>query len=230
MTPLMRGAAEVLVISMFLVTACTPAIAGGKVGVYGIYMEPRAAGSDNFSDPGWGFGVHAVAPLKQVHNLLAGVVGFEFVNLMSETHSFWDPYLGVPVDQTTSQDYFRLYLGPSFGPHGPGFFRPHAGTNVALVVYDISTHLAIDDPDQPYGRDTASRTEAAFGWDLNGGVDLNIANRFPVDVGVRYLKSFNVPQQLGTGAVTVYPQYFQFYIGVGMSFRELDKQTTDEGN
>lgn len=227
MTPLKRSAAGVLVISMILAATCGPAIAGGKLGIYGIYMEPRSGDSEKFSDPGWGFGMHAVAPLKQVHNLLAGVAGFEVVNLMSETHGFWDPYLGVPVDQTTSQNFYRLYVGPSIGPHGPGFFRPHAGTNVALVVYDISTHAEIDDPDQPYSKDLSSRTEAAFGWDLNGGVDLNIANRFPVDIGVRYLKSFNVPQQLGTGAVTVYPQYFQFYIGVGMSFREIDKQTVE---
>lgn len=227
MTRLGRGGAGVLAVLMILVTACRPAIAGGKVGVYGIYMEPRLADSGDFSDPGWGFGLHAVAPFKQVHNLLAGVAGFEIVNLMSETHSFWDPYLGAPVDQTTSQNFYRLYLGPSIGPHGPGFFRPHAGTNVALVVYDISTHVEIGDPVQPYSTELSSRTEAAFGWDLNGGVDLNIANRFPVDVGVRYLKSFNVPQQLGSSAVTVYPQYFQFYIGVGMSFREIDKQTAE---
>jgi len=39
---------------------------------------------------------------------------------------------------------------------------------------------------------------------------------------VRYLKSFHVPQQLGSNAVTVYPKYFQFYLGIGMSFSALD--------
>jgi len=228
MTPIMKCAAGVLATLSFLLTTSEPAYSGGKAGVYGIYMEPRSSDSKDFSDPGWGVGFHVVTPLEQVHNLLAGVAGLEFVNLMSETHTFYDPYIAAQVDQTTSQDYYRLYVGPSIGPHGPGFLRPYAGTNIALVVYNINTHAEIADPDQPYSNTVSSRTEAAFGWDVNGGVDLNIKNRFPVDIGVRYLKSFNVPQQLGTNAVTVYPKYFQFYIGIGLSFGEIGKESENQ--
>jgi hypothetical protein len=31
-------------------------------------------------------------------------------------------------------------------------------------------------------------------------------------------KSFNVPQQLGDGAVKIHPSYFQIYAGLGLNF------------
>ncbi len=57
-----------------------------------------------------------------------------------------------------------------------------------------------------------------FGYDITLGVDLNFSNRIALDGGVKYLKSFSVPQQLGEGSVRVHPEYFQIYIGVGASF------------
>ena len=57
-----------------------------------------------------------------------------------------------------------------------------------------------------------------FGYDLNAGPDLNLANSFPVEIGFRYLQSFQVPQQLGQGAVSISPSYYQGYLAVGMGF------------
>ena len=63
-----------------------------------------------------------------------------------------------------------------------------------------------------------SRTKGAFGYDLNAGLDLNIANVVPVEVGIRLLQSFQVPQQLGQGAVSISPSYYQGYVAVGIGF------------
>jgi hypothetical protein len=204
---------------LIVVSAAPAADAGGKLCAYGVYMKPQWSDAEDFSDPGWGGGMQAVAPLPQLHNLLAVVVGGEIVNLMTEERFFYDPYLQMDLQQSTSQNYYRVYLGPRIGPHGRGFFRPHAGTNLALVVYDISTDVVIpaDYPEPEIRRTVRSRTEAALGWDITAGIDLNFDNKLAVDGGVRYLKSFNVPQQLGPEAVTVYPQYFQIYLSIGIS-------------
>jgi hypothetical protein len=60
-----------------------------------------------------------------------------------------------------------------------------------------------------------------FGSDITLGLDLNFSNGIALDGGVKYIKSFSVPQQLGEGSVYIYPQYFQIYIGVGASFDML---------
>ena len=59
--------------------------AGGKVGIYGIHMVPRGYDAKDFSRPGYGLGIHVVAPLPQLSNLFAGTAGFEVINLLSET-------------------------------------------------------------------------------------------------------------------------------------------------
>ena len=42
--------------------------------------------------------------------------------------------------------------------------------------------------------------------------------RWFVEGGTRFAKSFNVPQQLGGGAVTIHPGYVQIYVGLGANF------------
>src|SRR5262249_49916177 len=90
--------------------------------------------------------------------------------------------------------------------------------NLAFVWYGISTTVEIpndQDPSNPTTRTIESRNKAAFGYDLNASVDLNFANKFPVEIGVRHVQSFNVPQPLGEGSVQVSPSYLQFSLGVG---------------
>jgi hypothetical protein len=43
-----------------------------------------------------------------------------------------------------------------------------------------------------------------------------------VDIGVRYLKSWSVPQPLPHEVVTVHPEYFQVYLGLGFNFEGKD--------
>lgn len=208
----------------------TPALADGKLQIYLLRMEPTNTDAKDFSRECWGGGVNAVFPVPAVHNLFAGVAGVDVANMLSETIEFRDYLTGLRVEQQTSQTYVRIYLGGRVGPHGSGFVRPHLGTNLAVVMYSIGTDVVIpDDTDRQneIRQNLRDESEAVFGWDFTAGCDFNIVNRFPIEAGVRFMKSFNVPQQLGAGAVSVEPAYVQLYLGVGMSFRAMKEAGKD---
>lgn len=224
-----------LTAAFFVCTLCvllaTPGHAEGKVGIYGVYMTPYGSDARDYTRAGWGGGLQAVFPLEQLNNMWAFGGGFEIVNLMSENKTFIDPRTRLRTEQQTSQNYYRLYLGAEIGPHGNGFLRPHAGVNVAGILYSISTDLVV--PDDYIGgneirQSTGSNTKVVFGYDLTLGMDLNFST-FVIDGGVKYLKTFSLPQQLGEGSVTVHPQYFQIYLGVGMPFSVLEGLGKHEG-
>ncbi len=195
--------------------------AGGKLGIYGIRMTPYGAAARDYARPGWGGGIHAVVPLESMANLVAFDGGLEIVNLLSATKFFQDRLTGLRTEQQTSQNYFRLFVGGEIGGHGNGFIRPHGGIHLALVHYRIDTDVVIPDD---FDRENEIRQElqeegrTIFGYDMTLGVDLNFSNTWTIDGGVRYVKSFSLPQQLGDGSVTVHPDYFQIYLGVGISF------------
>lgn len=210
----------ILILIIFISIIHSGAIAGGKIGAYGIYMVPRGEDAENYSRPGWGFGFHIVVPVPQLANILAGTVGLEFINLLDKTVPLRDRTTGLLIDQNTNQNYFRLYLGAQVGGHGNGFFRPHAGMNIAMVVYGISTDLIV--PDSYTGEEIVqnvrNESHVVAGYDITLGIDLNFSNKFAIDGGVRYLKSFSVPQQLGEDSEKIHPQYFQIYLGIGLGF------------
>ena len=114
----------ILILIVFISFGLSDAIAGGKVGIYGIYMIPKGEDAENFSRPGFGFGFHVVVPIPQLANILAGTAGFEVINLLDKTIGFRDRYTGLLVDQNTNQNYYRLLIGAQVGGHGNGFFRP----------------------------------------------------------------------------------------------------------
>jgi hypothetical protein len=197
------------------------ATAEGRVTVYGLRLEPTGQDAKAFSRANWGGGINAVFPVPQLGNLVAGAIGFDATVLLSEKTVTQDALTLLRVEQQTSQDYARLYLGPEFGPHGHGFFRPHVGADVAIVFYGISTDVVVPDD---YNRENEIRQSlrderrVATGYDVNLGVDLNFMDKVVVDGGVKFIKSFNVPQQLGAGSVTIHPGYFQVYLGIGVPF------------
>ena len=195
--------------------------AGLSVSFHGIHMDPSGKDAQDFSSPAFGGGLHTSFSVPQLGNLVAGALGFELVNMLSETHEFQDPQTGLRVEQQTHQDYFRFYLGPEFGPRQSGFFRPHVGAHIALVRYGISTDVVVPDDtnrENEIRQNLRSEHRTVFGYDLNAGTDLNFGAWF-VEGGTRFSKSFNVPQQLGGGAVTIHPGYIQIYAGVGLNFR-----------
>jgi opacity protein-like surface antigen len=194
--------------------------AEGRVGLYGIRMVPSGGDAESFSRPGWGAGIQSVVAMPGAAKMFAGVLGLEFVNLLSETIETYDPQTLLRIEQQTSQNYFRLYAGPEFGPHGFGTFRPHVGVNIAAVVYGISTDIVVPDDydrEREIRQNLRDQHEFAFGYDITAGLDINPWNTVTIDVGARFLKSFNVPQQLGPGSVTIHPGYVQTYLGIGVS-------------
>ena len=203
-----------------------PAHAAGKVTLYLTRMDPSDVDARRFSRTSWGGGIAGVLPVPALHNLLAVTSGVEMANMLSHSTSVYDPVIREDLKQTTSQTYGRFFVGGRIGPHGSGFVRPHLGANVALVWYGISTSIELpnsDDPSSPNTKTLDSNYKMAFGYDVNAGLDLNIANRLPVEIGLRHLQSLNVPQALGEGAVSVSPSYFQYYLGVGLSLEVFSK-------
>jgi len=203
------------------VTYPTTAGAGFRVSAYGIHMDPSGRDAQDFSRASYGGGIHASMPVPRLGHILSGAVGVELVNMLSETHEFQDSKTLLRVEQQTSQSYFRLFLGPEFGPSGNGFFRPHVGAHVAFVNYGISTDVVVpDDSDREkeIRQNLNSENRPVFGYDLDAGTDLNFGSWF-IEGGTRFSKSFGVPQQLGAGAVTIHPGYLQIYFGVGANLR-----------
>jgi opacity protein-like surface antigen len=222
-----------LIILVMIVTALSGsiALAGGKVGIYVMHMSPNGSEAENYSAPGWGFGFHAIVPVPQVHNFLAGHIGGEYVNLLRETTEFRDRITQLRIEQQTEQDYFRLYLGGRVGGHGNGFIRPFAGLNFAVVYYSIRTDVVVPDDDDRENeiRQHLRRKEHwVAGYDFSLGADLNFSNTIAIEGGVRYLKSLSLPQQLAEDAVKISPEYFQIYIGAGVSFSWIKKISSEE--
>ena len=202
-----------------------PAFAEGRIVVAGLRMDPTDADARNYSRPGWGGMVEVVAPLPVPARVVAGVFGVDIVNLMSKTVKFREASTGLRIEQQTSQNYMRVYLGGQLGSHSRGLLRPYAGADVAVVLYDISTDVVVPDDrnrENEIRQNLRDENRAAFGWDANAGIDFNF-DRFSIDAGVRVLHSYGVPQQLGAGAVTIQPGYVQYKLGVGVPFHALTK-------
>lgn len=213
-----------LLLALMALAGAGPASAGAKLEVYGLRMVPTDVDSREYSRPGWGGGVQGVVPMPGTATLLAGVVGVEIVNLLSTTKVFQDELTGLRVEQQTSQNYGRLFVGAQMGSHGSGVLRPYGGLNVALVWYGIGTDAVVpddDDRENEIRQSLGSRDEVAFGWDANAGVDLNFSDRWGIDVGTRWLHAYGVPQQLGAGAVTIEPGYVQLKVGVVVGARSF---------
>ena len=215
---------SVMVLAALVAALPTPASADFKITGYGIHMDPSSQDARDFSHPSYGGGVHAVFPSPFLAGLFGASVGLEGVSFKNETHEFRDPTTGLRVEQQTSQDMFRVYVGPEFGPHGFGFLRPHAAVHLSGAYYSISTDVVVPDDynrQQEIRQVLREKHEGSLGYDFTAGTDLNFG-RFVVEGGAKLVKSFNVPQQLGADAVKIHPAYIQIYIGLGINVRPSD--------
>ncbi|MEQ1833127.1 MAG: hypothetical protein ABL977_08720 [Candidatus Eisenbacteria bacterium] len=186
---------------------------------YGVRMDPSDVNARDFARPGWGGGVDLSWPLPGSQGLLSGIAGIEAVSLLSKVKKFQDPLTLLRIEQHTDQMYGRLFVGGELGPHGNGFLEPYANLAVALVFYGISSSVVIPDDsnrENDINQHLGDENEVAFGWSAGTGVNLNFG-RWGIDGGVRYLKQYGVPQQLGDGAVTVQPSYLQYRVGVSFA-------------
>jgi hypothetical protein len=203
-----------------------------KIVLYGLRLVPSGSDAEDYSRAGWGGGVRLTATIGPLARIGALGLGFEIVNLMSRTLTFRDPRTQLRVEQQTSQNLIRFSLGPEIGAHGQGFFRPHAGADLALSIYDINTDVVIPndaDPQNEIRQNLNSDGDTSLGGDLYLGADLNYKG-VVLDGGVRFLKTFGVPQQLGLGAERIHPAYFQIYLGIGADFSTGAQRWTAGGD
>jgi hypothetical protein len=218
-----RGASGFPLLVLLLAVAwARPETARAQLNVsfQGIHMDPADRDARDFTHASFGGGLRARISMFHLSPIIAAGAGIEMVNMLSETHTFQDRQTGLVVEQQTSQDYLRLYLGPEIGPRGPGFFRPHVAVHIAFVSHVISTDVVVPDDvnrENEIRQNLRSASQSAFGYDLDAGSDLNFGKWF-VEGGGRFAKSFNVPQQLGDGAVSIHPGYIQIYLGIGVNF------------
>ena len=206
---------------MLCLTAGPVFAAMPRLGLYGSVMVPSDDQARQYSENSLGAGLDVSWPLTGTEGMISGIGGFEWTNLNYQVTEFRDPYTGLRVEQVTDQSYMRFFLGGEIGPHGNGFFQPYANLAVALVHYYSNTNVVIPndaDPENPLVQDVTEQYEFAFGWSGGGGVNLNFG-RWGLDGGVRFLKQYGVPQQLGTGSVTVHPAYIQTRIGLSIPIR-----------
>ena len=220
----MRPIRSALPMLTALLCLAAPAFADGKFEIYGLRLDPVDQDARQYSRPGFGGGLQIVGPVPVMAKLIAGVGGFELVNLLTGKKVFIDPQTGLRVEQQTAQNYARLFAGGQVGSHSSGFVRPYAGLNVALVWYGINTDVVV--PNDANREDEIRQTlrdedKFAFGWDANTGIDFNFRDRWSIDTSVRYLHSYGVPQQLGGGAVTIQPSYVQYKLGLGIGFAAI---------
>jgi hypothetical protein len=220
---LFRGRGRMVPVLLLVCITTMDLQAKSKLGIYGIYMIPRGVDAETYSRAGVGIGVNFIFPLKATNSLLAGVIGFDWVNLLSENIKVKDNF-GLNVEQRTTQDYYRIYLGARFGPHGHGFFRPHADLDLAYNFYGIYTDLVVpneEEPEHPVTQNLSTESHAVFGYDVVMGLDLNLSENVSIDIGAKYLESLALPQQLGGKSVTIYPRYLQIYLEVAVSLSSL---------
>ena len=210
------GRKKSLVALSLLVLFAAPALAAKpRLGLYVNRLDPADREARDFARPGWGGGLDVSWPIDGTAGMLSAIGGIEGSSLLSNVKEFRDGLTGLRVEQHTDQFYGRLFLGGELGPHGNGFLEPYANLAIAVVFYGINTHVEIPDDfdrENSINQVLSEQNEAAFGWSAGTGLHLNFG-RWGIDGGVRFLKQYGVPQQLGDGAVTIQPSYIQTRLG-----------------
>ena len=189
--------------------------------VYGSLLTPQDRAARDYSRPGYGLGIDLSWPVHGTEGMLSAIVGIEGNNLMAQQVNLQDRLTGLRVEQHTDQSYGRLFVGSELGPHGNGTVQPYGNLALAIIMYGISTSVVVPDDfdrEKDINQVLRSRTEFAFGWSAGTGVNLNFGG-WGLDGGVRFMKQYGVPQQLGDGAVTVQPAYVQYRLGVSIPMR-----------
>ncbi len=184
-------------------------------GAYGIWLEPRGKDAELYSKGSLGFGLNFIAAPRKFGKFFAANAGFEYVEMKRQDIRIKDKDTGFTWEQQTRQIYRRFYLGGFVGHQGHGFLRPHAGANIALLYYSIYTDAVVEDLFEEDQKENVSHEgRFGFGYDVTLGLEFNFKNSVFTDLGVRYLQSLSIPQQLGADSEFVHPQYLQFYFGV----------------
>ena len=226
----LRALAPLLLALLALPAAAAPApalggdpgqSAGGyrptpRVSVYAMRMDAGAPLERGAWNSGYGGGADVSWPIPRSQGLLALIGGAEVSSLYSGVRTVADTSSGDRAEHHMDQLYGRLFVGGELGPHGDGTLEPYANVALSMIAYGY-----FDDVQLTTGGGSSelliAQHELGVGWSAGAGVNLNF-RRFGVTGGVRYLRHFGTPIQLGNGTVPIQLAYMQYRIGVTAPF------------
>lgn len=221
-------------LSILLVVFLLSALGGdimaqGKYSLHVARLLPHKNATVRSEKPNWGAGLEVVLPLTRTSIFPAANFGLEYFNCYSRNESVSDPYYG-GADIPTSQGVYRIYSGGRIGVNGNGILRLFIGGNFALAVSRIHTAYVIyliygEGIRVPERENLYSQTKTSFGYDLNAGCELLLADTFIFESGMRYIRLFDAPIQLDdVRAIPIASDYFQIYLSVGAFFHKTQNQ------
>ena len=212
----MRSCTRVLPALLLALLALPAAAATPRVSVYALRMDPGAPLKRGVWNSGYGGGAEVSWPIPRSEGLLALTGGAEVSSLLSGVSTVVDTATGVRFEHHMDQLYGRFFLGGELGPHGEGTVQPYVNLALSTIVYGYFDDVNVNAGG--HSREVvACQHEVGVGWSAGAGVNLDF-RRFGVMGGVRYLRQFGTPQQLGDGAVRIEPAYMQYRIGVTLPF------------
>ncbi len=180
------------------------------------YMEPGNSDARDFSKGNFGLSGEIEFHFVGIPNWVSWAAGLDYIDMLNDRTTYKNA-VGMRVVQETNQDYIRLWFGPRLRSHANVFFRPYVGIHGALIYSTIETDLIVPD-DFDSDNETRQRLSAdsdlLFGYGATAGVEMRFSRERSLDLGVKRLETFGVPQQLSYGAVTIHPSYNLYYIGV----------------
>lgn len=196
----------------------------GRLALYGTHLS-STGDVDEFTDGAWGGGLAVMAVIPGAGNLLGVDLGVEAARFEKTTIVYQPTPFDFRRELTNSQDLFRLFLGLQVGPHGHGFLQPYAAVHGTLVNHSINTTLTEPDDVNPDLTHTQTSGEGDWGtgYDLTLGTNLNFWDRFGIQGGVRYLRTFGLNEPLGDEAKTIDPEYVEVFLGASITFDYLDR-------
>ncbi len=190
------------------------------------YMEPGNSDARDFSKGNFGISGELEFHFVGIPDPISWAVGLDMIDMLSERTTYYEGS-GLKVVQETNQEYNRLWFGPRLKSHSSAFFRPYIGIHGALIYNVIETNLVVPDDNDPNNetrQKLASDSELFFGYDVSAGLEMKVSKEWSLDLGMKRLETFGVPQQLSFGDVTVHPSYNLYYVGVRFGIVEA----TDE--
>jgi hypothetical protein len=187
-----------------------------RASVYATRMDSGAPLRRGPWNSGYGGGAEVSWPIPRVQGLLALLGGAEVSSLYSGRHTVVDTASGDRAEHDMDQLYFRAFVGGELGPHGDGTIEPYANLALSMLVYGYAEDLKLTSGGATKNL-YVSQHEVGVAWAAGAGVNLNF-RRFGVTGGVRYLRQFGAPRQLGNGTVVIQPAYVQYRVGITAPF------------
>lgn len=231
-------------LSIFLIVCLLSAL-GGSIMAQAKYslnvarLIPQYPQNYYSDKPNWGGGLAVVLPLMRTDIFPAVDIGMEYFNCYSQTESITYSYYGGgdfpyygTIDLPTSQGVYRFYMGGRLAANLNEAFRLFVGGNYALAITRIHTAYVThriftgEGPEIPAEMENVySKTKSASGYDLNAGCELELAETFIFESGMRYIRLFQAPIQLNDiRAIPIAENYFQIYFSVGALFHKTQIQ------